>query len=587
MTEELLARARAWLEEDPDPVTREELQRCMQGCTETGDEAPLIERFAGPLEFGTAGLRAVVGAGESCMNRVIVARASWAVGTHLLAAFGDARERGVVLGCDARLSSASFSEEAACVFASLGIRVHLFAQAIPTPMVAYAVRHLQAAAGVVVTASHNPPQYNGYKVFWRNGAQIIPPTDGSIAALFCNAPAYKMLRSVELAAARQRGLIVSVPEAVTTNYVAGARALVPKPVLKLGSQPDLTLRIVYTPLHGVGGVWVLRLLGDAGFKNVCVEPSQFEPDGRFPTVAFPNPEEKGSMDRVLDLARAKQADLVLANDPDADRLAVAARTKQGEYVQLTGNEVGLLLAHYLLKSDPGERKLVINTIVSSPLLLRMAAAQHVRAEQTLTGFKWIANRAMDLEREENQRFILGYEEALGYSCGTLVRDKDGISAALVFSMMAATLKTTDRSVLDELEVIYRAYGYFASDQVNIVRPGVAGKAELDSLMARLRGAPPERIGTFEVTSRFDVLSSIRYAGKEEQPLPLPKSDVLGFDLSGGHRILVRPSGTEPKVKCYFDVYDSFAEGESLETVRGRAIVTLTQLKAELSTVLGV
>ncbi len=576
----MLAYAHAWLSDDPDLETRLELETLL----EKEDLTALEERFFGPLEFGTAGLRAVVGAGLARMNRVIVAKATWAVGKQLLATFPDARERGVIVAYDGRTHSRTFAETACEVLAGLGIRSQLTTRPTPTPVAAFALKHLSAAAAIVITASHNPPAYNGYKVFWRNGAQIVPPIDNAIATLFESSPTFGTIARVPLADARKRGLSADVPEAVDTAYIEGALK-----VTTTDRPTDRTLRVAYTALHGVGKPWIERAFAKAGFANLFIVAAQAEPDGAFPTVKFPNPEEPGAMDLLFATARDNDADIAIANDPDADRLAVAVRNGEGKYVQLSGNEVGVLLAHDAILRAEGvvKRPLVINTIVSSPLLGVIAKKKGVRAEETLTGFKWIANRAMDLLRDEGYSFILGYEEALGYSVGTLVRDKDGISAALAMATLAAALKHDGSNVLAALERIYREFGLFESGQMNVVREGIAGKAELEAMMTRLRRSPPPSLWGMTVRSVVDYEHGVRKTGDVETRLSLPASNVIGLDLEGGHRVIVRPSGTEPKVKCYFDVYESVRGEEPLTETKLRAAATLSGLRVALGEALGV
>jgi phosphomannomutase len=518
------------------------------------------------------------------MNHVIVARATWAVGTHLLATFPDVRERGVIIGYDGRTHSRAFAETACEVLAGLGVRAQLTTRPTPTPLVAFASTHLLATAAIVITASHNPPAYNGYKVFWRNGAQIVPPVDKSIAALFEAAPAYSEIPKVDFASAKKRGLVGNVPDAVDSAYLDGVLK-----VTATTSIVDRSLRVAYTALHGVGTPWIERAFRNAGFDNVFIVAEQAEPDGAFPTVKFPNPEEPGAMDLLLATAKEHGADIAIANDPDADRLAVAERNAEGNYIQFSGNEVGVLLGHDAIMRARGtvKRPLVINTIVSSPLLCVIAEKLGVRAEQTLTGFKWIANRALELQGAEGYSFLFGYEEALGYSVGTLVRDKDGISAALAMATLAGALKYEGRTLTAALEGIYREFGLFESGQMNLVREGLAGKAEIESMMARLRQAPPTSLGGLTVNALVDYERGLRTAGGAQTATSLPPSNVIALELDGGHRVIVRPSGTEPKVKCYFDVYESVRGDEALSEARARARRTLSTLRTALGEALGV
>ncbi len=572
--EDLRRRAERWAEADVDPTTAAELRALLAQSDLAATD--LRDRFAGALEFGTAGLRGVIGAGPNRMNRAVVLATTHGLARYLLAEVSDAKARGVVIGYDGRRMSREFAEDTAAVLAAAGIRAHLFDDVVPTPLTAFAVTHLNACAGVMVTASHNPPEYNGYKVYWGNGAQIIPPHDTGIAAQIALAPPPRDVPRRPLAAARAEGLVADVPPAVERAYLDRVRAL------QVHAGGDRALSIVYTPLHGTGDKLARMAFQEAGFTRVVSVPEQQKPDAAFPTVAFPNPEEKGSMDLAFALARATKADLVLANDPDADRLAVAvplAASATG-YYQLTGNQVGVLLGHYLLteSEDRGAGRVVLASIVSSPLLGVIARALGVAYEETLTGFKWIANRAMELE-VEGKRFVFGYEEALGYTVGDVVRDKDGVSAAVMVGEIAAWLRTTQRSLLDELEVIHRRYGLFVSSQVNLTKPGAEGAASIRALMDRLRASKPGRFGAFEVVSISDyqAQTATRLADGAVTRLTLPKSNVLTFQLAGGSRIIARPSGTEPKIKFYFDVREPMIEGEPLASAEARATQAMNDL----------
>ena len=563
--------ARAWMEEDPDPVTRDELKDIL----DRGDTAELKERFAARLEFGTAGLRGVLGAGPNRMNRALVRKVTAGLARYLLQTDSDAAERGVVVGRDARHMSREFAEDTARVLAGAGIRVHLFPGTSPTPLVAYAVENLHAAAGVVVTASHNPPEYNGYKVYWSNGAQIIPPHDTGISRAVDEVGPIPEIPLADLDAARAAGLIRDVPETVGDAYLAGVLALPPHP------EVPADLDIVYTPMHGVGGEWVRRAFREAGFGKLHVVPEQAEPDGDFPTVRFPNPEEPGAMDLALALARREGADLVLANDPDVDRLAVIVREAGGEYRPLSGNEIGTLLGYYLLTegNDPPAETLVVTTVVSSSILRRMAEAFGCQYRETLTGFKWIANKAMELRESRGLRFLFGFEEALGYTVRELVRDKDGIGAALVFANLAAFLRARGDSVLGYLETIHRRFGLHVSRQVSRVYPGADGRKVIEGIMAGFRQDPPQAMGGARVLARTDIAAGTRtdVATGIEEPVDFPRSNVLLYELEGGSRVLLRPSGTEPKIKYYFEVVEPVAEGEPYADAEARARARLDGL----------
>jgi phosphomannomutase len=580
--EDLLHRARAWAENDPDPESRAELEALLSSPDPT--KTDLADRFTGSLEFGTAGLRGILGAGPNRMCRAVVLRTTYGLARYLVDTVPGAAQQGVVIGFDGRRLSRELAEDTACALAGAGIRAHLFANLVPTPLLAFAVTHLGCAAGVMITASHNPPEYNGYKAYWGNGAQIIPPIDVGIAKAIETAPAAKDVPRPSLEEAKEKGLVRVLAGAIAETYLAEVKNLCVR------SDGDRSLSIVYTPMHGVGDELARRAFADAGFANVTSVPEQQKPDGAFPTVQFPNPEEKGAMDLAFALARAQKADLVVANDPDADRLAIALPSRESPtgYLQLTGNQVGALLGHYLLTGGlahvdravahlAGE-PLVIASIVSSPMLGVIAGELGAHYEEVLTGFKWIANRALDLKKEKGWRFVFGFEEALGYTPFELVRDKDGISAAVVFAELTAVLRAQNTTVLDHLEGLYRRYGLFVSSQVNLTRKGAAGIAELRAIMAGLRKSPPWKVADQEVRSVRDYLGQqIIAKDGSTTPLSLPKSDVLAFELASGSRIIARPSGTEPKAKFYFDVREPIAAGEALSTASARAEATMKTL----------
>jgi phosphomannomutase len=583
-TPDLRARARAWLQEDPDESTRAELQALL----DADDELGLEDRFGAKLEFGTAGLRGVLGAGPNRMNRVVVIRTTAGLCAYLRAQVPDAAERGVVIAYDARRKSREFAEDAAAVCAGAGLKAYLLPDLAPTPLLAFAVKDLGAAAGVMVTASHNPPEYNGFKVYWGNGAQIVPPHDDGIAAAIDAVDSLIKVPRPILKEARLKGLVVDPPAELESRYLAALAAQ----ARHAGIGTDLT--IVYTPLHGVGDRLARQALAQAGFKNVHSVPQQAVPDGSFPTVSFPNPEEKGALDLALALAEETDADLVLANDPDADRLAVAARDEGGGWVPLTGNEVGALFGYYLLVDDPkpAADRLVITTIVSSPLLGAMARDLGVRCEEVLTGFKWIANRALEIEQQTGARFVFGYEEALGYTVGDVVRDKDGVGAAAVFAELAAYYGVSHgRSVLQQLDEIYRRFGLYASGQHNETIKGLGGAAKIRAIMDGFRAHPPAAIDGIDVVAITDLEAGERLDRVEgtRERLSLPSSNVIVYGLADGSRITLRPSGTEPKIKYYFDVRETVARDEPMSAARTRAtdkLATLMKAFVALATQLG-
>ncbi len=567
MTADVLAQARAWLADDEDPVTHAELAALL-AATGPAAAAALADRFSGPLEFGTAGLRGVLGAGESRMNRVVVRRVTAGLAAYVRAHVPDAATRGVVIGHDARRMSREFAEDAARVLAGAGLKVLLAPRGWPTPTTAWMVTTYRAAAGIMVTASHNPPEYNGYKVYWHNGAQIIPPEDGGIAAAAAAAPRARDVPMPTLEAARAAGLVVDLDEAAHDAYVAAVLA-----ERAPGPRDALPLVVAYTPLHGIGAPSVEAAFARGAAGELTSEPSQRAPDGEFPTVAFPNPEEPGAMDRVLALAVATRADLVLANDPDADRLCVAIPDDDaaGAYRLLTGDQVGALIADYLLTITPTDRpRLVATTIVSSQLLSHLAAASGAAFRETLTGFKWIANAAIAWEAATGGRFLMGYEEALGYTIGSLVRDKDGVSSAIAMADLARWNRAQGRTVGAHLDDIYRRVGLFVTASVSWNLPGAAGLAQIREAMGRFRAAPPTAIAGVQVRERADLATPTS--------ADLPASDVLVYRLVDGSRVIMRPSGTEPKLKSYYEVRITIGAGETTAAARARGQAQLVALR---------
>jgi phosphomannomutase len=567
----LLDAVRAFHQDDPDEVTRAELQALL----DKNDLAGLQARFAAPLTFGTAGLRGEIGAGPARMNRAVVARATAGLCVHMLEANPKARERGLCIGFDGRRMSRELAEETAAVAAGYGILVHIFDEPVPTPVLAFAVLDVGAAAGVMVTASHNPAADNGYKAYWDNGAQVIPPHDRGTEDAMAQIKSVKALKRLDKAERIKAGLQRAVGQDVADRYLKGVAE-----IGDFGSKGGRNLPIVYTALHGVGGRWVKEALTNAGFTNLQVVAEQFEPHPDFPTVAFPNPEEPGAMDRSHALAQKINAALVLANDPDADRLAIAARAKNGELVAFTGNELGALLTEHLLTRAAAQpNKLILSSIVSSPIVGVIAKAHGARWEPTLTGFKWIANRAIEL-RKQNIEMVLGLEEALGYSAGALVRDKDGVSTALCVASIAAELHEKGQSLVDALDQVFAKYGAFVSGQVSLKAAGLDGPAKMAAVMARARANPPSEVAGCKVSAIIDLKDSSSTGTPSFDPRTLPSSDVVIWELGEHGRICLRPSGTEPKLKLYLDAASRVQPGEAVATARARATKLMNELSAD-------
>jgi phosphomannomutase len=553
---ELEALASRWMQHDPDPATAGEVKQLLAA----KDWAALSDRFSGWLEFGTAGLRGTLGGGPNRMNRAVVRLTTVGLARYLKQHVPDVTTRGVVVGRDGRRMSKEFAADTALVLAAEGIPALVFPEVVPTPVTAFATLHLNAAAAVMVTASHNPPEYNGYKVYWGNGAQIIPPHDTGIAAAIAKVEPAAAQKLADEAQARAAGLLRNIPQAVERAYLDAIQKL------RVFKQPaDIT--IVYTAMHGVGGRFAEACLREAGFTRVHFVAQQQHPDGAFPTVRFPNPEEKGAMDLSTALAKQVNADLVLANDPDADRLAVMARDATGNLRMFTGNEVGVMLGHFLLTQQKPKNPLVITTIVSSAQLKAIAAALGARYEETLTGFKWIANRALGLPEHT---FVFGYEEALGYTVGTVARDKDGVGSALVIADIAAWCKSRGLTLFGYLEEVQRAHGLFIAKQANFTLPGASGAQTIKAVVDAFRAQPPAKFGEHSVSAALDYQQGVG---------TLPKSNVVAYELLGGSRVTLRPSGTEPKLKFYFELRESVAANEPMGQARARGEKRLEDLEA--------
>ena len=558
-----------WLARDPDPRTREELQYLI----DEGMHDEIEDRFIQRLEFGTAGLRGKVGCGPNRMNRLVIQETATGLGHYLIEHVANASMRGVVVGYDGRLDSKQFAIDTASVLTALGIKVYLTSNVAATPIVAFGIEHFNAAAAVVVTASHNPPEYNGFKVYWENGAQIIPPHDAGIAAEI-EIASTKPIPLLSLSDAEKQGKLVWLTEGYYQTY----RAAINQSPHVNNNIESAKITITYTAMHGVGAQMAEDLLHDAGFHKVFSVPEQREPDGHFPTVNFPNPEEKGAVDLVINLAKSVDADIACANDPDADRFAVAvrtddtARTDDASYKMLTGDQVGVLFAHYLLSKPHTKNQLVGNSIVSSTLLEKVAKSHGATYFQTLTGFKWLANIGMQLE-DENNEFLFAYEEALGYTIGTQVRDKDGLSAIVVFAQLVEELKSQGRTVWDLLAQISLEHGVHTNAQRSI-----ALNPDSPSIGSKLRAAQPKLIGGVTVSVIEDLQSSLRYiVDGETETINLPSSDVLIYHLEDGSRIIVRPSGTEPKVKVYYETVTKFEGTETYDDTRLRGEAYMEKL----------
>ena len=539
----LVEHARAWAAEDPDEQTRAELDAVI-AAAERGEETDLADRFAGTLEFGTAGLRGALGAGPNRMNRVVVTRAAAGLAAYLQ----DTGHRGgsVVIGFDARHNSDVFARDTAEIMTGAGFKALVMPRTLPTPVLAYAIRELGCAAGVMVTASHNPPQDNGYKVYLGDGSQIVPPVDADIAAQIARAD---KVADVPMATDGW----ITLDDSIVEAYLDAAVAV-------LDPSGPRELSVVHTALHGVGSEVVRQAFERAGFPTPAAVASQAEPDPDFPTVAFPNPEEEGAIDAALALAAQVGADLVVANDPDADRCALAV-DDHGTWRMLRGDEVGVLLGHHVIARGRagGERPVLARSIVSSRLLGTMAEAAGLRAEETLTGFKWIG-------RVDGLAY--GYEEALGYCVDpAVVPDKDGITAALLAAELAASLKAQGRTLLDVLDDLALAHGVHQTDAFSV---RVADLALIEPVMAALRQTPPTELGGVAVVTAEDLALGVQ---------GLPPTEGLRYLLADRTRIVVRPSGTEPKLKVYLEAVVPVEGEDGLAAARDEAARRLAATRA--------
>jgi len=535
---DLLQQAKAWIDQDPDPVTRQELQALI----EANDLTDIGDRFSGRLQFGTAGLRGALGAGPNRMNRVIVAQAAAGLAAYLVE---HEDNPSVVVGYDARFNSDIFARDTAEIMTGAGVAAHLLPTHLPTPVLAFAIRHLGVSAGVMVTASHNPPQDNGYKVYLSDSSQIVPPADAEISdKIDAVGPVDELPRSDDY---------TRLGDDVADAYIEAVTAL------PTGTARDIVT--VYTPMHGVGRDTLVEVVRRTGFPPVHTVPAQAEPDPEFPTVAFPNPEEPGAMDLALKLASEVGADLIVANDPDADRCAVGVRDGES-YRMLSGDQVGSLLGDFMLRR--GVKGTYAASIVSSNVLSRQAAAYRQPFEQTLTGFKWIG---------KIPTLAYGYEEALGYSVAPdIARDKDGISAIIRILELAAELKAEGKTLIDRLNDIAREHGLHATGQLSV---RVEDLSIIATAMQTLRSSPPTVLGGLAVETVDDLMNG--YNG-------LPPTDGIRLGLDGGARIICRPSGTEPKLKCYLEVI--VPVGDSIEAARAEGQRSLDAIKKDLAVLLG-
>lgn len=569
--EDYKARYEEWLNNPVfDEAARKELEEIRD------NEEEIKDRFYKDLEFGTAGLRGVIGIGTNRMNKYTVTKATQGLANYIIKNNG--QDRGVAIAYDCRIMSEEFSKQTALCLNANGIKTYRFDALRPTPELSYAVRELGCIAGIVITASHNPPEYNGYKVYWEDGAQIVEPTDKEIIAEVNNVTDFRTIKTMTEEEAVQKDLYHVIGKEIDDKYIAELKKLVVNQKAINEMQKDI--KIVYTPLHGTGNMLVQRILKEIGFENVYVVKEQEQPDGTFPTVSYPNPEDEKAFTLALELAKKVDADVILANDPDADRLGVYAKdTKTGQYIGFNGNMTGNLVAEYILSQKKANGTLpangaVIKTIVSSNLTDAIAKNYGVKLFSTLTGFKNIAKIIRGFEQEHSYDCLFSYEESYGCIIGTHARDKDGIVAVMTVCEAAAYYKMQGLTLWDQMLKIYEKYGYYKERQFSIVLKGAEGAEQIKKMMETMRNNPPVKIGDYTVKSVEDYQAQMIHnneTGKEEST-NLPKSNVLYYDLDKNAWCCVRPSGTEPKIKFYMGVC-----GDSLEN----ADAQLDELEKEI------
>ncbi len=533
------------------------------------DENEIKERFYADLEFGTAGLRGIIGAGINRMNVYTVRKTTQGLANYIIKA--GFKDKGVVIAYDSRRMSPEFSEEAALCLAANGIKAYRFESLRPTPELSFAVRELSCVAGINITASHNPPEYNGYKVYWEDGAQITPPHDKGIMDEVKAVTDFNTVKTMDKDKAVEEGLYITIGADIDDRYMEELK----KQVIHWDSIKEAgnDLTIVYTPLHGTGNIPARRVLKEIGFNNVYVVPEQELPDGEFPTVSYPNPEDEAAFELALKLAKEKNADLVLATDPDADRLGVYVKdSKTGEYITLTGNMSGCLLADYVIgqtKETKGlpENGALIKTIVTSNMADAIAKHYDVNLIEVLTGFKFIGQQILNFENTGVGNYLFGFEESYGCLIGTHARDKDAIVATMALCEAAAYYKTKGMTLWDAMLSMYEKYGYYRDDIKSITLKGIEGLEKIQSILETLRNEPPTKVGTYKVLSardyKKDTVKNLETG--EVTPTGLPSSNVLYYDMSDNAWLCVRPSGTEPKVKFYYGVV-----GTSLEDAKEKS-----------------
>lgn len=543
---------RFWLVSDAfDEETKKELQAI------DGDDKEIKERFYKDLEFGTGGLRGIIGAGTNRMNKYTVGKATQGLANYILKNNPDGAKMGVAIAYDSRNMSPEFAERSALVLNANGIKAYVFDELRPTPELSYAVRALGCTAGIVVTASHNPPEYNGYKVYWADGAQVVYPKDKGIIGEVNAISDFSLIKTMDRKEAEEKGLFNVIGKEIDDGFIKAIKAQAVRPE-EIKKAEDMV--IVYTPLHGTGNKPVRRVLSEVGFKNVYVVPEQEKPDKNFSTVGYPNPEDPKAFTLAIELAKEKNAEIVVGTDPDADRIGVVIRDEKGNYDILTGNMTGALLTEYVLngRKEKGllpENAAVIKTIVTTEMVRAIAESYNAELIEVLTGFKFIGEKIKQFEEDHSHTFVFGFEESYGCLSGTYARDKDAVGAAMLVCEMAAYYKNRGMTLHDALEELYKKYGFYKEGVKSVTLKGIDGAEKIGKIMAYLRENTPEGFGGNKVLTVKDyksgVFTDVATGNKSESPLPA--SDVLYYNLEDRAWLCVRPSGTEPKIKFYMGV----------------------------------
>ncbi len=564
-----------WLEDSYfDAQTKKELEEIKN------DEKEIEDRFYKELAFGTGGLRGVIGAGTNRMNIYTVRKATQGLANYIKKQGGE--KKGVAIAYDSRRMSPEFADEAALCLAANGIKAYVFESLRPTPELSFALRELHCISGIVITASHNPPEYNGYKCYWEDGAQVTAPKDQEIIEEVNNVTDYHAVKTMEKAEAISAGLYQVIGQEIDDKYMAELKKQIIHPEIIAEVADDM--KIVYSPFNGTGNLPVRRILDEIGFKNVYVVPEQEMPDPNFTTLAYPNPEDPKAFTLALELAKERKADIVLATDPDADRLGIyALDTKSGEYVPFTGNMSGMLIAEYILRERTATGKMpenpaLVTTIVTTNMTKAITEDYKVKYIEVLTGFKYIGEQIKLFEQTGSNNYVFGLEESYGCLAGTHARDKDAIVAVMCLCEMAAWCKKNGKTVWDQMIALYEKYGYFKESQYSITMKGIDGAKEIEDLMNKLRNDPPKSFGELKVKEFRDYTTgrTLNLESGEEGTTGLPKSNVLYFDLTNDSWCCARPSGTEPKIKFYMGV-----KGNSLDDAEAKLAQLTEDLKAYL------